>query len=153
MIDAYVPSPKANIILNRFEFSDESTIGTLNVDQGMFEAFTLEDTVRRVKKFGETAIPSGIYKVVLMNSHKFGFVPHLLDVPYYTDILMHNGNAPAQTFGCLLIGRYDPQQKNWIGESRATLKSLMEVLKPLNEKEALWIEIRGGFTKDQMSLT
>jgi len=153
MIDIIIPSPRPNLILNRFEYSDESTTGELNVDKGIFQCNSLEDTVRRVKKPGETAIPAGIYKVVLINSPKFGFVPHLLDVPYFTEILIHNGNTPVHTKGCILVGQYNREQKNWIGESRATLKSLMEVLKPMNEKEALWIEIMGGLTKEQMGLS
>lgn len=152
-MEILLPGPHPNLILNRFEFTDASTIGTLNVDKGIFTCFTLEDTVRRVKKFGETAIPSGIYKVALINSPKFGFVPHLLNVPYFTEILMHNGNHPGHSLGCILVGHYDKNQKNWIGESRATLKSLMEVLKPMNEKEELWIEIRGGLSKEQMELS
>lgn len=144
--------PKPNIILNRFEFSDQSTIGTLDIDKGMFSCFVLEDTIRRVKKFGETAIPSGIYKMVLITSPKFGFVPHLLNVPYFTDILIHNGNSPIDTRGCLLVGKYSKDQKNWVGESRLMHKAMMEVLRPMNEKEELWLEIRGGLTKEQMTL-
>lgn len=144
---------RANLILTRSEFTDTSTIGELNVANGLFKSATLEDTVRRVKKFGETAIPAGLYRVVLTTSFKFGFVPHLLNVPYFESILIHNGNSPENTHGCILVGKYDHVQKNWIGESRNTLKSLMLVLKELNEKEELWIDIRGGLTKEQMSLS
>lgn len=143
---------RPNIILNRFEFSDQSTIGTLDIDKGVFSCFVLEDTIRRVKKFGETAVPSGIYKLALITSPKFGFVPHLLEVPYFTNILIHNGNSPIDTHGCLLVGKYNKDQKNWIGESRLTHKAMMEVLRPMNEKEELWLEIRGGLTKEQMTL-
>lgn len=143
-------TPRPNIILNRFEFTDSSTIGSLNVDKGVFECFTLEDTVRRVKQFGETAIPCGVYRIALINSPKFGFVPHILNVPYFENILIHNGNSPTDTLGCILVGQYNRLQKDWIGESRSTLKALMEVLKPMNEREQLWIEIVGGLTKDQM---
>lgn len=151
-MDVIIQSNRPNIILSRFEFSDLSTIGALNVDKGIFECSTLEDTARRIKQPGQTAIPSGIYRVILKNSPKFGFVPHLVEVPLFTDILIHNGNSPIDTRGCILVGHYDRAQKNWIGESRATLKALMEVLKPMNEKEELWIEIQGGLTKEQMSL-
>lgn len=144
---------KANLILTRNEFTDTSTIGEFNVANGLFQCSSLEDTVRRVKKFGETAIPAGLYRAVLATSFKFGFVPHILNVPYFEGILIHNGNSPENTHGCILVGKYDRAQKNWIGESRNTLKSLMLVLKELNEKEELWLEIRGGLTKEQMSLS
>ena len=146
-------STRANIILTRNEFTDTSTIGDLNVANGLFKCSTLEDTVRRVKKFGETAIPAGLYRVVLTTSFKFGFVPHLLNVPYFEGILIHNGNAPVDTHGCILVGQYNQVQKNWIGESRSTLKNLMLALKELNEKEELWIDVRGGLTKEQMMLS
>lgn len=142
---------KPQIIVNRFEFTDVSTIGNLSVDNGLFQCQTLEDTVRRVKKPGETAIPAGIYRLTLENSPKFGFVPHILNVPLYTDILIHAGNQAEDTRGCLLVGRYNKEQKNWVGQSRSTLKDLMDVLVPMNQKEKLYIEIRGGLTADQMS--
>ena len=149
-MEIILSGPRPNIILNRFNYSDESTIGDLNVDKGVFQCNTLEDTVRRVKKFGEPAIPNGIYRVILKKSPAFGFVPHILDVPYFTDIRIHNGNSPADTKGCIIVGQYNKSQKNWVGESRLTLAALMKVLTPMNEKEELWIEIMGGLSKEQM---
>ena len=149
----------SQLILRRFEFTDASTIGELHIDMG-FTCNTLEDTCRRdinndgklnanEKVFGLTAIPCGIYEVVLTNSPKFGFVPHLLNVPLFTDILIHNGNAPIDTHGCILVGQYDKAAANWIGHSRSTLKTLMEILVPLSQKESLSIEIIGGLNADQ----
>ena len=144
---------RAQIVVVRNIFSDESTIGELSVNNGIFACQTLEDTVRRVKKFGETAIPCGTYKVELIQSPKFGYCPHLLEVPYFDGILIHNGNSPVDTHGCLLAGQYDKAQKNWVGQSRTTFKALMDTLIPISQKEPLWIEIRGGLTAEQMSLT
>lgn len=152
-MEIIVPTPKAQIVLNRFIYSNISTIGALNIDGGIFSCFTLEDTVRRIKEFGHTAIPAGNYKIALMKSPKFGFCPHILDVPYFTDILIHSGNAPSDTNGCILVGRYNKDHENWVGESRNTFKALMEVLKPMSEKEELRIEVHGGLTKEQMGIT
>lgn len=137
------------LILNRQVFSDKSTIGELIVDQNVFKCWTLEDTVRRVKVFGETAIPAGLYRVVLANSPHFGFVPHILDVPFYEDVLIHSGNSDVDTRGCILVGQYSQKHDDWIGDSRATHKALMDVLIPMNKKEALWLDIRGGIPKDE----
>ena len=96
------------LLLTRLRFTEQSTIGTLDVD-GAFVCHTLEDRVRRddpitvadegQKVPGATAIPAGRYRVVLTVSdravrgslwsprsdHK---LPLLLDVPGFEGIRM-----------------------------------------------------------------
>lgn len=92
------------------------TIGTLYID-GMPLCDTLEDTDRWLKQFdplndikarkvyGKTAIPSGNYRVIVNRSPKFGRdLPRLLDVPGFEGVLIHAGNTPADTLGCILPG-------------------------------------------------
>lgn len=99
------------------------TVGRLYVD-GKFFCNTLEDTVRDLssgsgaKLPGRTAIPAGTYRVTLdVVSPKYsnfarypwakpygGRVPRLLDVPLFEGILIHPGNTPADTAGCILVG-------------------------------------------------
>lgn len=86
----------------------EYTIGTLKVD-GKYFCDTLEDRVRdlsREKKVpGETAIPAGIYDVVVNISPRFKRkLPRLLNVPGFEGILIHRGNTPGDTAGCILVG-------------------------------------------------
>jgi hypothetical protein len=93
------------VTLHRTIATDKSTIGELFVD-GVFECFTLEDVVRDVKIFGETAIPAGTYEVILNHSPRFGkIMPRLLEVPNFTGILIHKGNTPENTHGCILVGK------------------------------------------------
>lgn len=154
---------RPQLILNRFEYSDISTIGDLILDQNLFKCNTLEDTCRRdvnknefldkeEKVFGKTAIPSGTYRVILANSPRFGYCPHILNVPLFENILIHSGNSDQDTQGCILVGKYDKKIKNWIGESRNTFKSLMSFLEDMNRKEELFIEILGGLPVDRMVL-
>lgn len=151
MTDLIVP-PAPALQLNRFNYDDKSTIGELLI-QNQFQCNTLEDTARRVKVAGETAIPSGRYQVVLGNHPAHGFCPQLLNVPFYEGILIHWGNSAIDTKGCILVGKYDPRLADWIGQSRLAFEALMNKLVRLNEAGPMWIDIRGGLTPDQMSLT
>ena len=101
-------------------------IGHLYVN-GIYECDTLEDTDRGLtedsplseiqskKVYGETAIPTGTYKIDMNTvSPKFkdrswakfcgGKLPRLIDVPGYSGVLIHVGNKPADTLGCILVG-------------------------------------------------
>ena len=52
-----------------------------------------------------TAIPKGIYEVIMNYSPKFKRVlPLLLNVPNRSSIRIHRGNYPKDTQGCLLPG-------------------------------------------------
>jgi len=81
-----------------------------------FISFTLEDEHRTLKISGETRIPAGRYqlKLRLIGSHhgryrrKFpdihkGMI-EILQVPGFSDILLHIGNTDDDTAGCLLVG-------------------------------------------------
>ena len=94
--------------LERKYLKPEYTIGQLNVDDTFF-CDTLEDQVRdlsREKKVpGKTAIPAGKYEVIVNISPKFKRkLPRLLDVPGFEGILIHRGNTPENTSGCILVG-------------------------------------------------
>ena len=86
------------LILDRIFMADDYTIGRLFID-GAYFCDTLEDTVRDLKSdgsgkiYGETAIPTGEYKVMLARSPRFKrILPRLLNVPFFEGILIHSGN-------------------------------------------------------------
>lgn len=66
--------------------------------------------------YGETCIPFGKYEIGLDFSPKFskkptytafirnGRMPHIRRVPSFEGILIHGGNSPTDTLGCLLVG-------------------------------------------------
>jgi hypothetical protein len=99
-----------DILLARKWFGPTATIGELSIDGGL-ECFTLEDIARDgdifvVKVPGATAIPVGRYNVRLSFSPKFRTeLPEILDVPNFSGIRIHPGNVPADTEGCILVGR------------------------------------------------
>ena len=111
------------IVLKRDTFTPTSTIGTLTVN-GVFECYILEDTdrglddmmyiieINKRKVYGETAIPYGIYKVVVTKSERFSqlrgkptYLPLLLNVKGFEGIRIHTGNKPEDTHGCQLPAR------------------------------------------------
>ena len=82
----------------------EYTIGKLYIDDNYF-CDTLEDTVRKVKIAGKTAIPAGSYKVKKTMSPRFKkILPEILNVPNFSGVRIHSGNTAADTDGCLLLG-------------------------------------------------
>lgn len=93
--------------LNRKWLTERSTIGELHAGAA-FLAYTLEDRYRpppepKVPK--QTAIPCGIYEVVVNHSERFGIdMPMVLNVPGFTGVRIHPGNKPEDTEGCILVG-------------------------------------------------
>ena len=122
-------------------FTNKSTIGSLYIDD-VFVCFTLEDKVREdgVKIYGETAIPDGKYSVTLSYSNRFKRVLPLIynqpdlsvesDGVRFEGIRIHAGNTDKDTHGCPLVGF--TKSKDFIGNSRAAFKKVMELLKDID---------------------
>lgn len=92
--------------LYRKFLGNKYTIGKLFINDE-YICDTLEDVVRSegVKVYGETAIPYGIYEIVLTMSPRFKKVlPLLLDVPHFEGVRIHTGNTEEDTEGCILVG-------------------------------------------------
>lgn len=90
--------------LLRTQYLKDRTLGSLYLN-GDFMCYTLEDAARPVKIKGETCIPTGVYRISMVHSPKFGRkTPRLHDVPGFDGILVHGGNTPEQTEGCILVG-------------------------------------------------
>lgn len=130
-----------NLTLERKILAEDHTIGKLSID-GVYFCDTLEDKCRDLstesKIKGETAIPYGTYRVTLdiqsprfknSNAYKFcdGYLPRLLDVPHFDGILIHIGNYPKDTDGCILVGKNT--LPGMVASSAATFKTLYNKLK------------------------
>lgn len=80
-------------------------IGEVLID-GVHFAWSLEDVERDKKVYGETAIPKGIYNVIVDMSTRFKKeMPHILNVKGFDGVRIHGGNTDADTLGCILIGK------------------------------------------------
>jgi len=101
-------------MLQREPFSDFSVKGELYMD-GVYFCYTLE----RPEEGEIKAIPSGTYPVVISySSHFQRNLPHIMDVPGRSAILMHGGNKPEDSLGCVLCG-YSELGEDSIGDAQA----------------------------------
>ncbi len=150
-------------LIRRFRGSAYS-IGSLYVDGKLFSD-TLEDTDRGLtskmnlaqisaaKIYGQTAIPLGEYEVRMdVVSERFasrywakpykGKLPRLVGVPGFEGVLIHPGNSPADTLGCILPG--ENKAKGKVLYSANTFYRLMNThLVPAYKRgERITIEIR-----------
>jgi hypothetical protein len=136
------------LTLKRIHKGEDYTIGELYIN-GVFLCHTLEDKVRLLnsyedKIYGETAIPIGRYKIILSYSNHFKMIlPELLNVDFFKYIRMHTGNDKSHTAGCILVGECKDINEGKIYNSKKTLKKLMDILKPANDKnEEIHISIQ-----------
>lgn len=131
-----------HVTVQRETLKDDRTLGALSID-GMHFAWTLEDAVRDVKVQNATAIPAGVYEVIVNYSNRFARqLPMLLNVPGFTFIRIHGGNAPEHTDGCILVGKERDDERIWncsgavseltfrIRNATTTGKVFAEVLNP-----------------------
>lgn len=137
-----------DLLLKRIARRDGYTIGRLFIDGERF-CDTLEDTDRGLsqslplsvnqakKKKGITAIPTGRYRVTLdvvsnrfkdKAAYKFckGRLPRLVNVPAYEGVLIHIGNTPKDTEGCILVG--ENKEVGKVLNSTQTFRRLYERL-------------------------
>lgn len=118
------------------------TAGSLFIDDTWF-CYTLEDKVRDVKVYGETAIPYGTYDVIVTMSARFKKpLPLLLNVPNFTGVRIHSGNTKENTEGCILVGM-DNGNDGFLGDSRTAMRKLMsEIELAIKHGERVTIEIK-----------
>ena len=149
--------------LTRRYKGEKYTIGSLHVD-GKYVCDTIEDKdrglssdmpsnkINRVKVWGETAIPTGRYRIDMNTvSTKFrsrawarkynGIVPRLLAVPCFSGVLLHVGNTEKDSLGCPLVGENKVQGQ--VINSTANFYKLMDnYLIPARQRgESIWITV------------
>jgi hypothetical protein len=95
-------------------------------DRGLTQDMPL-DKIRRIKVAHETAIPMGVYKVIVnLSPSKRRMLPRLLDVPGFSGILIHRGNTNSDSSGCILVG--ENKVKGKVINSTQYEKRLVEIL-------------------------
>lgn len=106
---------------------------------------TLEPPWRDNQPF-RSCIPVGRYRIQLAVSPRFGRnIPHLLDVPGRTDILIHPMNRPADTHGCIGVGlrASEPGRPPEIQVSRVAVDAVIGGIRAAEQRgETVWITIR-----------
>lgn len=151
-----------NLVLNRFYKGPKYTIGKLYIDgeyfcdtmedkdRGLTSTMSLEE-VRKIKVYGETAIPRGKYRITMKersskfgakSSYRFcnGYLPRLLNVLGFSGILIHAGNTEKDSLGCILVGYNEIKGK--VVRSLDTLKKLYKILEEADKNnKTIYIDI------------
>ena len=148
------------IVVKRIAKLPTYTIGHLYIDDELI-CDTLEDTdrgltqdmpldeIKKKKVYGETAIPTGTYKVTMnIVSPKFkdrtwakpynGKIPRLLNVPGFGGILIHPGNQASESLGCLFPG--ENKVKGKVLNSTNAFNKIMSILKTAKDDITITIE-------------
>ena len=119
-------------------------------DRGLDDSMTVEE-IKSIKVYGETAIPTGTYEIILTVSPKFkkrswarpysGKVPRLVDVKGFEGVLIHPFNTPEESLGCL-----GPGENRVVGKvlnSTANFNRIMNdfILPAVEKGEKIYITI------------
>lgn len=152
-----------NILIDRKWKKKDYTIGIMYVNGERF-CETLEDTDRGLsdtmtesqikykKKYGETAIPTGLYKIRMSFSPKFsskawgkkynGMVPEILNVKGFTGVRLHPGNSAGDTLGCILPGKNSVVGK--VMQSTEYYYKLLDkhILPAIKRNETIYLSIK-----------
>ena len=140
---------KANYTIGRLCIDDVYFCDTLEpTDRGLRQDLPVEVNRARKRK-GNTAIPTGRYRLTLeVVSPRFsvkavykpirGLLPRLINVPAFDGVLIHIGNTERDTQGCILVGRN--KQVGMVTESKVTFFSLYDRLK--EAKDSIYITIK-----------
>ena len=112
------------LILTRKHFLADCTIGTLeevteSPTKRVYLCDTLEPTYRNLAKEGKvegkTAIPFGTYEIEMGMSRKYRMtMPYLKNVPFFKGVMIHSGNFPKDTQGCILVGVNPPTRNGGV---------------------------------------
>lgn len=111
-------------------------IGQMFLD-GKFFCHTMEPP----RTGGHPCIPAGQYRVEMYPSAKFGGMrPIVLDVPRRSGILIHEGNLPRHTQGCILVGRNIS-----VGTLSFSKNTLDELINRIQHADKTYIAIKESF--------
>jgi hypothetical protein len=130
------------LTLERRFLGDDYTVGSLyinseyfcdtfeDVDRGLSQSMTPVE-IKEMTIPHKTAIPTGVYTVIVNMSHKKRMLPKLPDVPGFSGILIHKSNTKSDSSGCILVG--ESKEKGKIFNSTLYEKLLVEILTKTQE--------------------
>lgn len=129
------------LMLIRDSFSSVSADGILFAD-GLALCNTLEPPIGKKVKYGKgCCIAPGIYSVDFHYSPKFGkYMLTLCGVRGRSGILIHSGNTPKDSAGCILVGKRE--NVGVLANSRDTLNMVFDRCLEVIGKEPITIIIK-----------
>lgn len=138
------------ITLRRLSDNGITTLGEFEF--GRNKIISLEDDYDEVKDPGNTRIPAGRYEIKLRTEGtwherfkgRYSFhrgMLHLQDVPNYLYILIHPGNEPKDTEGCIITGNKKVNDNYVSGSTFAYLFLYGYVIAAFDRGERVFINI------------
>lgn len=122
------------------------TPGKVYID-GQFFCFSCEDEDRflekgNVKVYGRTAIPRGLYSVVITMSNRFKkLMPLVVGVTTHDGIRFHGANRAEDLLGCIGIGKV--RTSTGIAQCADTVQKLNAMItKAAARKESCSLEVK-----------
>lgn len=110
------------LVLKRIFQNDKYTIGKLYLNDTY-----LCDTLEPPKYVNHPCIDKGTYRIGYQFSNKLGRnMPFLLSVNGRVGIMIHSGNYPKDTQGCILVGRN--LQKGSVSNSKKTFDNVNSII-------------------------
>lgn len=110
------------LVLKRIFQNDKYTIGKLYLNDTY-----LCDTLEPPKYVNHPCIEKGTYRIGYQYSNKFGRnMPFLLNVNGRVGIMIHPGNHPKDTQGCILVGRN--LSKGSVSNSKQTFQNVNSII-------------------------
>lgn len=110
------------LVLKRIFQNDKYTIGKLYLNDTY-----LCDTLEPPKYVNHPCIEKGTYRIGYQYSNKFGRnMPFLLNVNGRVGIMIHSGNYPKDTKGCILLGRN--LAKGSVSNSKQTFQNVNSII-------------------------
>lgn len=142
---------KPNYTIGKLYINDKYFCDTIeDSDRGLKDSMS-ESEIKLKKVYSKTAIPTGTYEIIMNTiSPKFknrswakpygGKLPRLLNVKGFEGVLIHVGNKPEDSLGCILVGKNNI--KGQVTESTITFNKLMkELLQAHLKKEQITITL------------
>lgn len=128
---AQLPKPvaKRKIKLVRFKQTSSSTTSKVTIEGSNFQAFFLEPAGPSTATANlDRRIPTGVYKLSPYSSPKYRnvFILSNNQVSASRLILIHSGNSPKDTLGCLITGLAHAQ--DWVSNSVLALNYLRRII-------------------------
>ena len=120
-------------------------------DRGLNSGMSLEE-IKSKKVYGQTAIPTGIYKIALTHSPKFasrawakkygGQVPQIMGVKGFDGVRIHPFNTAEECLGCIAVG--DNKEKGKVLNATKRFYELMDkyIMPAVSRGEGITLTIK-----------